>query len=81
MKLVLIEWQDSRQPSPGWQWLDDFELGEVVMCQTVGWVVGRSKEALAVAQNIGDDGEQASGIIRIPRRCILKQTELKGAQS
>lgn len=77
MKLVLIDWEDSRQPTSGWQWLEDFELGEVVRCKSVGWIVGKSKDAVALAQNIGDDFSQASGIIRIPTRCIVKTTTLK----
>lgn len=76
-KLVLIEWQYSLQPSSGWVWLADVDLGDAVPCKTVGWVVAESKSVIAVAQNIGDGGEQACGIIRIPKRCVIKVTKLK----
>lgn len=76
-KLVLVEWEDSRQPSSGWVWLDDVDLGEAVPCKTAGWIIAESKSVMAVAQNIGDNGDQACGIIRIPKRCVVKVTKLK----
>lgn len=70
MRLVRVKWLDSAQPEARWQWLSDYKTPEVVHCVSVGWLIGKTKTAIALAPNIGDGGEQASGIIRIPRRCI-----------
>ena len=83
-KLVLIEWEDSAQPVPGWQFLDEADYSDVVVCQSVGWLVGDSEGVKALAPNIGnmgEDGEQGSGIIRIPARCVKSVTPLVGVTS
>ena len=78
--LVLIEWEDSRQPTPGWVHLATLEEPEPVRCASVGWLVHDGASVKSVAANIGDlddeDSVQASGIIRIPTRCILRMIQL-----
>jgi len=73
--LVLIEWEDSAQPIPGWSWLDSFDSFEVVRCQSVGWLIHDGADVKALAQNLGNLGNensaQVSGVIRIPTRCIV----------
>ena len=34
--LVLIEWLDSGQPVPGWQWLEQIEPRRPHLCVSVG---------------------------------------------
>ena len=81
--LVLIEWEDSAQPIPGWVYLSDFETKGAVHCASVGWLIHDGKKVKALAPNMGDLGDensaQASGIIRIPARCISKISKLKEA--
>lgn len=75
LRLVLIEWQDSAQPAPGWTWLADGEWASIVTCQSVGWLVHDGAEVKALAPNkgeLGNDGQQVSGVIRIPARCIVR---------
>ena len=78
-KLVRIAWEDSARPISQWQWVDDYQMPETVTCVSVGYLIAETKKAVALAPNLGDierDRQQASGIIRIPRRSILKMEVL-----
>ena len=78
-KLLLVEWLDSVQPSPGWAFLSDCDDVEPVQCRSVGWVVGQTRTAIMLAPNVGNfDGEdpQGSGFIRIPMRAVTVLTDL-----
>ncbi len=71
--LVLVEWEDSARPISSWQWADEYQIPETVICISVGYLIAKTERAIAVAPNIGDVGKeriQASGIIRIPRASI-----------
>jgi hypothetical protein len=75
MDLVIVEWQDSRQPERGWRWIDECETPEAVKCLTVGWLLKETDDALLVAQNLGDvsrDRKQFSGGTEIARRQIVQ---------
>lgn len=77
--IVMVEWEDSQRPLPAWQWLDDYTLPDVVRCLSVGFLVAKTKAALAIAPNLGDidcDRTQACGIIRIPASAVRKITTL-----
>lgn len=77
--LVLVEWEDSAQPSPAWQFLSDMGRPEAIHCLTAGWLL-TDGPVKAIAQNMGDTGKesaQVSGVIRIPARCIIKIKKLK----
>ena len=78
-KLVLVQWEDGAQPVSAWQWIDQYEVPEIVECVSVGYLIAQTKNAVALAPNIGDikrDRGQASGIIRIPRAAIRGMTTL-----
>jgi hypothetical protein len=78
-KLVLVEWEDSQRPLEAWQWLDEFTLPDAVRCLSVGFLVAKSDQAIALAPNLGDldqERAQASGIIRIPHSAVRKVTAL-----
>jgi hypothetical protein len=78
-RLVLVEWEDSARPIDGWQWVEDYELPEILHCISVGYLIAETKSALALAPNLGDVGKertQASGIIRLPRSAIRRVTRL-----
>lgn len=78
-KLVLVRWEDSAQPISAWQWIDNYEVPEIVECVSVGYLIAETKNAIALAPNVGDikrDRGQASGIIRIPRAAIRGMTTL-----
>ncbi len=78
-KLVLIEWLDSSQPIPGWQWVEDIGQLHALKCQSVGWLVYDSTEVKGIAPNVGgtcDENQQVSGLMKIPTSCIVKITKL-----
>lgn len=78
-RLVEVEWEDSARPISAWQWIEDYEIPEVVKCRSVGYLIADHKNGIALAPNLGDvDCEriQASGIIRIPRSAIRRMAEL-----
>lgn len=78
--LVLVEWEDSAQPIAHWVYLADFKSRTAVKCASVGWLVYDGDDVKALAPNMGDLGDhesaQASGIIRIPTRCIISVVRL-----
>lgn len=79
-RLVLIEWEDSGQPSSSWQFLADFTEPEAVSCVSVGWLIHDGEDVKALAQNMGDIGRasmQVSGVIRIPARCVVRTVSLE----
>ncbi len=77
--LVQVRWEDSARPVSAWQWLDDYQMPQTVQCVSVGYLVGESTDAIALAPNLGDvkcERIQASGIIRIPRSAVRGMREL-----
>jgi hypothetical protein len=80
MKLVLVEWQDSRHPSGIWEWLDECEEPKALKCLTVGWLLKKTKDVLLIAQSLGDvSGErtQFTGAMEIARRQIIRMEEVQ----
>jgi hypothetical protein len=75
-EFVVIQWEDSRQPTSSWAWVEDVDVG-VVPCVSAGWLIHDGEDVKAIAANLGDDGKQASGVIRIPTRCIIKISKVK----
>ena len=79
-RLVKIEWLDSRQPVAAWQWIDDCGTPKAVECVSVGWIVGETKNSIALAPNIGDvfSGRmQVSAVMEIPRSAIQKLCKIR----
>lgn len=82
--LVMIEWEDSRQPEPGWVRLTDFQPDKACLCVSVGFLVHDGDETKALAPNMADiegDNMQASGIIYIPTRCVKRIVPLEESTS
>src|SRR5207247_1868554 len=79
--LVLIEWLDSGQPVPGWQWLAELAPHRPHRCVSVGFLVQDDEHAKALAPNLGasandEEWDQASGIITIPAQAVTKIARL-----
>jgi hypothetical protein len=73
--LVMIEWEDSARPISAWQWVEDYELPETILCVSVGYMISKTDKAVALAPNLGDvtrPKAQACGIIRIPQSAITQ---------
>ena len=78
--LVLVRWQDSHQPLPGWQHLSDLDLPKTCECATVGWLLKDEPEHKVLAQSIGglsEDDPQAGGIMLIPSCSVLSVERLE----
>ena len=76
---VLVEWEDSAQPSSAWGWVDEISHPEPVLCQTVGFLVKETERCLLVALSIGDalsERPQANGVMQIPRSAVVSLTSL-----
>ena len=81
--LVLIEWEDSARPVATWQYLDDIEGTGPIRCQSVGYLIDDGESVKTLAPNVGELGTeaaQASGVIRIPTRCITRVRKLSLAR-
>jgi hypothetical protein len=51
--LVLIKWEDSAQPIPGWNFLSDLPQAAAVRCVSVGWLV-HDGDVRILAPNLGE---------------------------
>jgi len=80
VQLVQVDWEDSAQPVASWMHLTDLPDLAVIQCSSVGWIVAEDESVLMLAPNLGDrlneSNAQASGIIRIPKRCIVRMVPL-----
>ena len=79
--LVMVEWEDSAQPIPGWAYLGGLPEQTAVKCVSVGWLIQDGATVKAVAPNMGgieqNGSVQVSGVIRLPARCIVRITKLR----
>ena len=80
LPLVLIEWEDSVQPVRVWQHLDELGAHGIMRCQSIGFLVYDGNDVKVLAPNVAEldtDDAQASGIIRIPARCVTRVRSLR----
>ena len=79
--LVMIEWEDSVQPSSEWQFLAQIGEQEAVICRSVGWLIKDTARVKVLAPNFGglqDAGNlQVSGRIVIPTSAVRRTVRLK----
>jgi hypothetical protein len=78
-RLVAVEWEDSQRPLAAWGWLDEYELPDAVRCISVGFLIAETADAVALAPNLGDMGQeraQACGVIRIPQSAVRRISDL-----
>ena len=73
--LVLVEWEDSRQPSSQWQYISSLDMPTVCRCVSVGFLLHEEDGIKVLAANMGDidseDDMQVTGVIAIPE-CSIK---------
>ena len=78
--MVIVEWEDSAQAAPQWQWFPDVSGPPIIICRSVGFLIRDTKteKVLAISVAIANNGdvEQASGIISIPTRCVVRITRI-----
>jgi hypothetical protein len=83
-ELVLIEWVDSGQPIPGWQWLSNLDKRSAHKCVSVGFLVQDDEQTKVLAPNLGssngdEEWDQASGLITIPTVAVKRLERLTTA--
>ena len=79
--LVLIEWEDSRQPTSHWEYLAEFNNPGVCLCASVGFLLRDLDDTKILASNMADikskEDVQASGVICIPTSCVKRIKKLE----
>lgn len=76
MRLVLVEWLDSRR-GDGWTRIQDLRDDHTpIRCKSVGWVVAEDSAALTLAGHVGENPGQCCGDITIPACSIIAITDL-----
>lgn len=74
MKLVLIEWLDSKAGTCEWEFIDSLEPLQPITCTSVGFLIEDNKTYKTIAPTIG--GGQVLGRITIPSCSIVKVKKL-----
>lgn len=46
-RLVLVTWEDSARPIGAWQWLDEYNIPQIVRCVSVGLLDAETNSALS----------------------------------
>jgi sulfur transfer protein SufE len=70
LKIVRIEWVDSVQPLESWTYINELPDMKIVKCQSMGWVVQQSEDAVRIAQSIDSEQKQVMGVVTIPISAI-----------
>jgi hypothetical protein len=84
--LVMIEWVDSGQPIPGWQWLSEMGSRIPHKCVSVGFLIQDDETTKVLAPNLGasdglGDWDQASGLMTIPTVSITRIERLTSSSA
>lgn len=74
MKLVKIEWIDSRQIH-GWVLEEEIETTACEI-KTCGYLIGETEHTYIVAVSVGENPRQANGINVIPKCSVTSYEEL-----
>ena len=72
MKLVLVEWIDSRGVGQHWSQIANLSEKPCKM-KSVGWLVKDTKKYICIAPHVGfekDNDNQCCGEMYIPKKCI-----------
>lgn len=80
MRLVLIDWVDSRQPESGWRKLSEGDYQKPCECRTAGFLVYDGDDFKVIAPtmaNMNDsEGVQGCGLMTIPAASVKNVAEL-----
>ena len=74
MKIVHIEWIDAHTVD-SWEVIEDLKKQTLSVCESVGWLIYEDKEKTIISHTDGKD--TVCGSFIIPKRCIIKMTEIK----
>jgi len=71
--LMLITWQD-HSGSAGWSDLETERKAEIVVAQTIGWLVHKDRWKYHIADTLLEDG--FGGVSQIMRKLITSEHEI-----
>jgi len=74
MKLVKIQWIDSKAGANRWVYRDGLKPLKPVRCTSVGFVLEETRTRITLVQT--KSKTQVCGRITIPKACIIKRREL-----
>jgi hypothetical protein len=43
-----------------------------MQCESIGWMIFEDKDSVTLAPHVAKDNSQYAGVLKIPRRAILK---------
>jgi hypothetical protein len=70
MKIVEIEWIDSKGITSDWEFKDDIKSLEPCLCKSVGYLLDDNENYKTIVQS--DSSEQVLGRLTIPKESIKK---------
>ena len=80
LPIVQVDWEDSTSQSPWGEVSEHLQHG-ALMCQTFGYLLKRTKQALVVVQNAAlittDELHHVSNSMTIPMGCVKRVTYLR----
>jgi hypothetical protein len=75
MRLVQIDWIDSKTAPNEWEYIEGIEALEPVVCSSVGFLIQETSAYKTIAHSMSDS--QVCGRITIPTACIKKCRRLR----
>lgn len=77
--LVLVEWEDSSQPTSRWYQIAEIVEGAPTVCRTVGFLMRDDARVKVIAHTVNGEGQanHTTGIIRIPSRAVIRIDHLQ----
>ena len=79
-KAVLVVWRDALQPGEHWRKTGDLPKPDPGTVVSVGFIVRKSKKAIALAQSLDEGAEHCLSVLVVPRSAILGITTIWKAQ-
>ena len=75
MKILKIQWIDSKAAPNEWEYLDNLDSLKPVMCTSIGFLIEETAAYKTLAQSLSSS--QVCGRVTIPVSCIKKCKQLK----
>ena len=76
MKIVELSWVDACSLGNAWDSRKEGEIGEPFKCQTVGYLVRKTRKKIIVAQSQCLENNDIMNRMVIPRGCVTEIKEL-----
>jgi hypothetical protein len=77
-KLYWVRWADSHYDT-GWEFADSYKMHPTDVCESVGWLIGSSRDEICLAQSVSHLGSanfHHHARMCIPKRAIIEKREI-----